>query len=128
MRLRANDGKLLRERKLESRFLSDATIDLSADGRTLVLRDDTAGVDGSIVVWRLGERETVDAHKGSFVRLLPDGQLVRTVKGRVIVDAPNGATRLNQAVEFDQVHAATADGSTILVTSGGITRLVKLSP
>ena len=128
MRLRANDGKLLRERKIESRFPSDAAVDLSLDGRTLVLRDESPGVDGSMTIWRIGERETAETHKGGFVRLLPDGQLVRYVKGRVIVDAPNGATRLNQAVDFDQIHAVTADATMALVTKDGVARLVKLTP
>lgn len=128
LRLRANDGKLLRERKIESRFPSDTAIDLTLDGRSVVLRDDSAGIDGSMTVWRIGERESVESHKGGFIRLLPDGQLVRYVKGRLIVDAPNGATRLNQAVEFDQIHAVTADATVALVTKDGVARLVKLSP
>ncbi|MCX7362535.1 MAG: hypothetical protein NTV97_11845, partial [Alphaproteobacteria bacterium] len=128
MRLRANDGKLLRERRIESRFPSDATVDLSLDGRTLVLRDEASWIDGSMTVWRIGERETLETHKGGFVRLLPDGQLVRYVKGRLIIDAPNGATRLNQAVDFDQIHAVTADATMALVTKDGVARLVKLTP
>lgn len=120
----------------DGRPLGDCTVDapgpgqpalaVAADGSAVALYD-PADSRAGLVVWRLREGSAPERRDGAFLRFLPDGSLLRLSKGRVVLDAPNGATRLSVGVDADSIETVSADGKVALVTKNGIARVVRIA-
>lgn len=114
-RLRSLDGKLLRERKIESRAAVGSAIELSGDGRTIVLRSAPPGGELELTIWR---GDSLVGERASFERLLPDGRLARFTKGRFRL----GDAAL--AIDADEMFAISDDASLALVGKAGAARTI----
>ncbi|HTR87510.1 MAG TPA: hypothetical protein VMI56_23705 [Reyranella sp.] len=118
------DGQLIRSHALDGEpAMPGATMALGADGRTAVLYSESGGLR----IWRVGDRDSLEARAGTFGALLDDGRLVYSSKGRLLVDPPAGGLPLDVAGDVDRVEAVTPDGGAALVSKNGVTRLVKIA-
>lgn len=123
----SGDGRLLRQRRIDILNLNRPRLEMSADGKVVVLHDEPANLPPHLLVWRT-DQETPEFRDGAYGALLPDGSLLRINRGRLAIDAPDGTARQLPVVEADRVAAVTPDGKLALVTKSGVTRTVKLAP
>jgi hypothetical protein len=116
------DGQVVREPLLPSSMSSTDAISMSTDGKVVVVHEPSR-YESEFFVWRVGsgpERDRLQALRGSFVRVLPDGRVAWFAKGKLSV---GGAER---EVDADWIHLLSDDGTTALVAKSGIVRLVAL--
>jgi len=126
------DGHPIRQRKVETMGILRPTLEISADGRTIVLHDNPIRVPPHLLVWRLGEkaadRDTLESRDGLFGGLLADGSLLRVSRGRLALDAPDGTVRTIPIIDAESVEAVAPDGRLALVAKNAVVRPVKLLP
>ena len=128
----STDGQPIRQRKVETAGILRPTLDISADGRTVVLHDNPIRVPPHLLVWhfgdRPGDRDTLESRDGLFGGLLADGSVLRISRGRLALDAADGTVRTIPVVEAESVEAVSADGKLALVAKNAVVRPVKLLP
>ncbi|WP_300779498.1 hypothetical protein [Enhydrobacter sp.] len=73
----SRDGRPIRQRKLAASGLSAPSLDISADGKTIVLHDAPANLPPHLLVWKLGSDDSLESRDGRFAGLLADGSLLR---------------------------------------------------
>lgn len=124
----SREGQPIRQRKLAASGLSAPTLDISADGKTIVLHDAPTNVPPHLLVWKPDAEDSLESRDGRFAGLLADGSLLRISENRLVLDAPNGAERLSLPFDGDRVVGMTPDGKTALVGKGDSVRAVTLLP
>ena len=117
-RLWSAEGKLLAERLLTEHIGPLDRITMSADGRLVVLHA-MDSYNGRMVTWR-PQTNQIEGLEGAFVRLLPDGTLVRFAKGRLWIG------EASVEIDADEIHAVTEDAGSALVGKNGVARLVAI--
>jgi hypothetical protein len=124
----SREGQPIRQRKLAASGLSAPTLDISADGRTIVLHDAPTNLPPHLLVWKLDAEDSLESRDGRFAGLMADGSLLRISENRLVLDAPNGTQRLSLPFDGDRVIGVTPDGKTALVSKGDSVRAVRLLP
>lgn len=124
----SREGQPIRQRKLAASGLSAPTLDISADGRTIVLHDAPTNLPPHLLVWKLDAEDSLESRDGRFAGLMADGSLLRISENRLVLDAPNGTQRLSLPFDGDRVIGVTPDGKTALVSKGDSVHAVRLLP
>jgi hypothetical protein len=122
----SREGRPIRQRKLAASGLSAPTLDISADGKTIVLHDAPQNLPPHLLVWKLDAEDSLESRDGRFAGLLADGSLLRVSENRLVLDAPNGMQRLSLPFDGDRVVGITPDGETALIGKGDSVRAVTL--
>jgi len=124
----SREGHPIRQRKLAASGFSAPTLDISADGKTIVLHDAPANLPPHLLVWKLDAEDSLESRDGRFAGLLADGSLLRVSENHLVLDGPNGTQRLSLPFDGDHVVAMTPDGKTALVRKGDSVRALPLVP
>lgn len=124
----SREGRPIRQRKLAASGLSAPTLDISADGKTIVLHDAPANLPPHLLVWKLDAENSLESRDGRFAGLLADGSLLRVSENRLVLDAPNGTQRLSLPFDGGRVVGITPDGKTALIGKGDSVRALTLVP
>ncbi|MBS0520825.1 MAG: PD40 domain-containing protein [Proteobacteria bacterium] len=123
------DGKPIRQQKVAVSGIASPHLDISADGKTVVLHDRPRNLPPHLLVWKPAEGgASLENREGAFAGLLADGTLLRVNQRRLVVDGPDGTPRFSQSIDGDRVAAVTPDGKTALVVVNGAVRAVEISP
>ena len=122
----SREGRPIGQRKLALSGLVSPALDISADGRTIVLHDAPANLPPHLLVWRLGREDELESRDGSFAGLLADGSLLRVSGGRLVLDAPDGRQRLSVPLDGERVVGVTPDGKVALAARRNNVRAVEL--
>ena len=124
----SREGRPIRQRKLAASGFNAPALDITADGKTVVLHDAPVNLPPHLLVWKLDAEDSLESRDGRFAGLLADGSLLRVSENRLVLDAPNGTQRLSLPFEGDRVVAMTPDGKTALVGKGDSVRALTLVP
>jgi hypothetical protein len=122
----SRDGRPIRQRKLSVSGLASPTLDISADGKTIVLHDAPANLPPHLLVWKLGNEDSLESREGSFAGLLADGSLLRVSDNRLVLDAPDGSQRLSLPFDGDRVVGVTPDGKVALAAKRSSVRAMAI--
>ena len=122
----SREGQPIRQRKLAASGFSAPTLDISADGKTIVLHDAPQNLPPHLLVWKLDAEDSLESRDGRFAGLLADGSLLRVSENRLVLDAPNGTQRLSLPFDGDRVVGTTPDGKTALIGKGDSVRALTL--
>lgn len=122
------EGRPIRQRKLAVSGLTAPRLDISADGKMVVLHDTPTNLPPHLLVWRPASEDSLESRDGTFAGLLPDGSLLRVSNSRLVLDAPDGAQRLSLPFDGDRVLGVTPDGKVALVGKSNSVRAVTLAP
>jgi WD40 repeat protein len=123
VRVWAIDGALLKERKPRIGRAKYGEIAFSPDGRTLVAQDHSYERD-EIMVWHL-DLDRVEHRAGRFIRFLADGAMVRQRDRSLVIDAPDGAERLETRID-GAARLVLDDASAALAVHRGVARMIRL--
>ncbi|SKA21585.1 hypothetical protein SAMN02745126_04235 [Enhydrobacter aerosaccus] len=124
-----SDGKPLRQQRIPVSGLSQPSLTISADGKTIVLYDQPRNLPPHLLVWRPADGGSIENRDGAFAGLLADGSLFRVNQRRLVADGPDGTVRFSQSIDGDTVAAVTPDGKTALVVvNNGAVRAVEINP
>jgi len=122
------EGRPIRQHKLAALNLTSPALDISADGKLVVLHDAPANLPPHLLIWRPGGEDSLESRDGSFAGLLADGSLLRISGGQLVLDAPDGAQRLSLPFDGDRVVGVTPDGKVALVDKKGRVHAIALVP
>jgi hypothetical protein len=121
------DGRPLRQRMINLSGVRAPRLEIAADGKTVVFHDTPLRVPPHLLVWKPAD-DTLESRDGAFAGFLGDGSLLRTSRDRLIVDAPDGVTRVSLPYQGNGIAAVTPDGKLALVDRNGGVEALKLTP
>ncbi|MBS0222704.1 MAG: WD40 repeat domain-containing protein [Proteobacteria bacterium] len=122
------EGQPIRQRKLAVSGLTAPRLDISADGKMVVLHDTPPNLPPHLLVWKLDGEDNLESRDGTFAGLLPDGSLLRVSNRRLVLDAPDGAQKLSLPFDGDRVVGVTPDGKLALVAKRASVHAVAIAP
>lgn len=123
----SREGRPILQRKLTVSNLSAPSLDISADGKTIVLHDAPANLPSHLLVWKLDSEDSLESRDGRFAGLLADGSLLRVSGNHLVLDTPDGRQRLSLPFDGDRVVGMTPDGKFALVAKRNGVRAVAIS-